>query len=339
MDAALNECDDVACSVDQGGRVGRTAHSLYTVRSMMALVLAIACATGVGCAGGGAPSARLVDARFADLTADGVTLEVDVEVRNPGREPLRLEGLSYAMTATEDEFATGPFLEGQAAAEAMSVQEVGARSSARVTTPVTIAFTDVLDALDSGEAGMVVPWRAELAMAASRAVAAEGGAKSRSATAAPSREELSLAFDAKGRLPILKMPEVEVGTLEWTDVGLLSARGRSRVTVTNTNRFVLEVRRVSYELEVQGASIAAGGITRSRRLGAGETIEIDVPVRVSAAKIAAAVLDASRRGNATFRMRGMLDVSADGIPLTIPLDHRGGTRMLVPTMGDAGGAR
>jgi LEA14-like dessication related protein len=339
MDADCTRRDEAAGWAGIRGGAGRGGRARYAVHAMMAIVLVMACAAGVGCAGGGAPSARLVDARLADLTADGVTLQVDVEVRNPGREPLRLEGLSYAMTATEDEFATGPFLEGEAAAEAMSVREVGARSTARVTTPVTIAFTDVLDALDSGEAGTVVPWRAELAMAASRAVAIEDGAKGPDASASGSREDLSLAFDAEGRLPILKMPEVEVGALEWTDVGLLSARGRSRVTVTNTNRFVLEVRRVSYEIEVQGASIAAGGITRSRRLGAGETVEIDVPVRVSAAKIAAAVLDASRRGNATFRMRGMLDFAADGIPLKIPLDHRGGTRMLAPTEGGAGSGR
>lgn len=127
-------------------------------------------------------------------------------------------------------------------------------------------------------------------------------------------------MQTSGRLPIFKRPGVEASPFEWTDVGVLSAKGEIRVRVTNTNLFPLELNRVVYALEIQGARISSGGVTRGTRIAPGRTEEIVVPIKISAAKIAAAVYESSRRGGGSARFRGSVDLAADGIPVSFPFD-------------------
>lgn len=288
-------------------------------RSLSTCVMAVLLTTLVaGLAGcdslGKVPNARVTDVRFANLSADGVTLEVDMEVRNPERSPLRLEGLDYAMIATEEDPAMGPILEGSAKVGEVTV---AGRSKAKVTTPVTVAFTDVLDVLDAGDAGTIVPWRADLTLNGAVAASSHDGGAGQSVAA-------QMPMEVSGRLPIFKMPVIEASPFEWTDVGVLSAKGEVRVRVTNTNQFPLDLNRVVYALEIQGARVSSGGVSRGTRIAPGKTEEIVVPVRISAAKIAAAVYESSRRGGGSARLRGSIDLEADGIPLSLPFDQ--GTR-------------
>lgn len=255
---------------------------------------------------GSVPSARLTGARLTDLTPDGVTLEVAMDVRNPTRADLSLDALAYAMVATEEDPAMGPLLEGKAIAMEPSV--IPARSKRHVVTPVTIAFTDVLDVLDAGDAGTIVPWRADLTLGAN------GQGKEGPMT-------FEMPMQTQGRLPILKMPLVEASPFEWTDVGVLSAKGLIRVRLTNTNQFPLKLSKVVYALEIQGARVSSGGVTRGTSIAPGKTEEIEVPLRISAAKVAAAMYEASRRGGGSARFRGTIDLAADEIPLSLEFDR------------------
>lgn len=259
------------------------------------------------------PNARVMDVRFSNLTADGVTLEVEMEVRNPDRFPLQFEGLDYSMIATEEDPAMGPILEGSA--RAMEPSVIPAKSKRRVVAPVVVPFTDVLDVLDAGDAGTVVPWRADLVLNA-RSGAGSGAGSSQDGTSL-----IEMPMQTNGRLPIFKRPGIEASPFEWTDVGVLSAKGEIRVRVTNTNLFPLELNRVVYALEIQGARISSGGVTRGTRIAPGRTEEIVVPIKISAAKIAAAVYESSRRGGGSARFRGSVDLAADGIPVLFPFDQ------------------
>lgn len=283
------------------------------VAMIVVLVVLPGLATGlVACDSlGKEPNARLVDARLTNLTPDGVTLEVEMEVRNPTGAELRLDRLGYAMIATEEDPAMGPILEGEALA--MTPASIPAKSKRRVITPVLVPFTDVLDVLDAGDAGTVVPWRADLVL---NAMAGEVGGELQDGTSL-----IEMPMQTSGRLPIFKMPGIEASPFEWTDVGALSAKGEIRVRVTNTNLFPLDLNRVVYALEIQGARVSSGGVTRGTRIAPGKTEEIVVPVKISAAKIAAAIYESSRRGGGSARFRGSVDLAADGIPLSQPFDQ------------------
>ena len=278
------------------------------------LILVVALVPGLGACDslGKQPNARITDLRLNNLTADGVTLDVEMEVRNPERFPLRLEGLDYAMIATEEDPAMGPILEGSTR---VGKVEVAGRSKARVTTAVLVPFTDVLDVLDAGDAGTIVPWRADLTLDATGTDTAQGG------TPGSQPQFIRMPMQTSGRLPIFKMPGIMASPFEWTDVGVLSAKGEIRVQVTNTNLFPLDLNRVVYALEIQGARVSSGGVTRGARIAPGATAEIVVPVKISAAKIAAAVYEASRTGGGSARFRGTIDLAADGIPLALPFDQ------------------
>jgi LEA14-like dessication related protein len=274
----------------------------------MVLLLAMSLGMAACDSLGKAPNARVMDLRFSNLTADGVTIEVEMDVRNPTGAELRLDGLGYSMIATEEDPAMGPILEGSAGAMEPSV--IPAKSKRRVVAPVVVPFTDVLDVLDAGDAGTVVPWRADLVL----------NARSGAGSSQDGASLIEMPMQTNGRLPIFKRPGIEASPFEWTDVGVLSAKGEIRVRVTNTNLFPLELNRVVYALEIQGARISSGGVTRGTRIAPGRTEEIVVPIKISAAKIAAAVYESSRRGGGSARFRGSVDLAADGIPVSFPFD-------------------
>lgn len=254
------------------------------------------------------PNARVMDVRFANLTADGVTLNVEMEVRNPEDDDLSLGSLRYAMYATQEDPAMGPILEGKAAVAVPA--QVPAKSKRRVVTPVLVPFTDVLDVLDAGDAGTIVPWRADLALGAGRLSLGD-----------PSSLLIEMPMQVSGRLPIFKMPGIEASPFEWTDVGTISAKGQIKVRVTNTNQFPLDLNRVVYTLEIQDARVSSGGVTRGTRIAPGATEELVVPVKISAVKVAAAIYESSRHGGGSARFRGSVDLAADGIPLSLPFDQ------------------
>lgn len=140
-------------------------------------------------------------------------------------------------------------------------------------------------------------------------------------------------MQASGRMPIPNVPKLEVGQIQWNDVGLISARGIARVKLTNTNFFVLDLKRVSYVLELQGASISTGGLTRARRLAPGEVADLEIPIRVSATKVVAAIYEASRSNSANFRFKGAINLAADGVELNIPFDQHGSHTARSPAKG------
>lgn len=284
-----------------------------TWRSVTAsILLSLMAALGACDSLGKEPNARLTGARLTNLTPDGVTLEVQMEVRNPNATALTLDRLAYTMVATEEDPAMGPILEG--AATGMEPTTVPAKSKRVVVAPVLIPFTDVLDVLDAGDAGTIVPWRADLSLDAR-----QPGDPSDPGATQPAL--IKMPMQTSGRLPILKMPQVVASPFEWIDVGTISARGQIRVRVTNTNQFPLDLNRVVFALEIQGARVSSGGVTRATRIGPGKTEEIVVPLKISAVKIAAAVYEASRRGGGSARLRGSIDLAADEVELSLPFDQ------------------
>ena len=331
-------------------RISGLAHATATVLVGLVLLLVLAGCNSLG----GKPTATLVGARLVDLSLDGVTLAVDIDVKNPTARDLSIETLAYSMTATSDELAQGPFLEGTVDASTMTDQVIPARSKRRITAPAIIAFTDVLDALDAGQSGTVVPWKADLALnvvlqaspaqsnqsensrAATYSISSASNSSASTSSVISSADPLApiaLSMQASGRMPIPNVPKLEVGQIQWNDVGLISARGIARVKLTNTNFFVLDLKRVSYVLELQGASISTGGLTRARRLAPGEVADLEIPIRVSAAKVVAAIYEASRSNSANFRFKGAINLAADGVELNIPFDQHGSHTAGSPAKG------
>lgn len=252
---------------------------------------------------GRTPSAKITGYKLDGLSLDGVTLAFDVKVSNPTKQPLAISELEYALTNKEVEGE--PFVQGS-----QGVNDViGASSSRTIKVPAVLSFAQLLEAMDQGEPGSVIAYAADLALVTDHRT--------------PEAEALKLPMKWEGKFPIPAMPEVEMIEAGWTDIGMLSAKGRIVLRVKNTNQFDVEVKKLGYKMQLQGATLASGGLSRSRRLKPGETQEIEIPFKVSALKVGAAVMDATRKNQAGFRVAGDLNLKTEFGSLDLPFERVG----------------
>lgn len=265
---------------------------------LLALVLpALSLAMSACGASGGKPSARIESARFVSLNADGVQLEFGVRVRNPSREPLRVSDLALSVSSNGEEFLAAQFPAGG---------DIRAGEKRSLTIPATISYPEVLNVLDAGALGSVVPYTADLNLHV------EGD------TLGP----LALPMRHEGELPIPDLPIIELREVDWQESGILSAKGAAKLSITNTNDFRVEIRRLSYRLEFQGAAIVSGSLPSTVRLEPGQASELSIPIRISAVRIAAAAIEAGRKGGATsYRFTGNMKVWTRFGTIDAPLER------------------
>lgn len=276
----------------------------WILLSMLVLMFAM---QGGGCATslGNAPSARITEAKLGGLSLDGVEIRFRIKVKNPTREALTCSGIGYEMTNVQtggDPFLSGTFSEGVVG------RSVAARSSESLEVPAVFSIPQLLEALGQGEPGSVVSYAAAMKL---EAAGEESGVSQ------------SLPMQWEGTFPIPAMPRLAVEELAWDDLGLLGAKGRAVMSITNTNQFDVVVKKLAYRFELQGATIASGGISRSVTLGAGKDTRVEVPLYLSAAKLGAAVMDGSRKQATHVRLKGDLRIDTPFGPLEYGFDRTG----------------
>jgi LEA14-like dessication related protein len=121
--------------------------------------------------------------------------------------------------------------------------------------------------------------------------------------------------------------QLETPRLQVIDVGLLGGdllqqQLRLRMRVQNPNDVALQVRGISYEVQLAGETFADGESERDFVIPAlGET-EFNVDVTANAAAAVLRLLGSRDRGNPQYRVLGTVKL-AKGLIRTIPFDHSG----------------
>jgi LEA14-like dessication related protein len=121
--------------------------------------------------------------------------------------------------------------------------------------------------------------------------------------------------------------QLETPRLQVIDVGLLGGdllqqQLRLRMRVQNPNDVALQVRGISYEVQLAGETFADGESERDFVIPAlGET-EFNVDVTANAAAAVLRLLGSRDRGNPQYRVLGKVKL-AKGLIRTIPFDHSG----------------
>ena len=247
------------------------------------------------------PSARVVNARLADLSLESATMLFDVEVENPYSLPLPLVNVDYALASRDKSFLSGRVdLEGT----------VPAQGKRTIALPAKVAYTGLLEVLKDVRPGSVIPYTANFGLSVD----------------APALGPLRLPLRKEGELPIPKVPEVEIRQIRWDKLTLDEAGGYANLQLVNRNEFPLEISQLDYSLSLGGVEVANSSMAESLSFAAGGGGgDLEIPIKFSPRSLGLAVFRMLTAKGAGYDLRGTLDVGTPFGPMSLPIEKAGDT--------------
>ena len=275
-----------------------------TMRMPLALALSSILMLLAGCASlddlvrSRTPDADLVGVRLADLTAEGVTLDLDVDVTNPNEVPLPIGAFEYAVTSGGAKLAAG---------DATLADSIPARGTGRVQVPVALRFDDVLAALRDVRPGAVVPYDV------AATITLDAGPVG----------PIAVPLRRRGELPVPAAPSVSLAGVRWTELGLSGARAELDLVVDNPNDFGLDLDELGSSVALAGRSVARARVAPGTALPAGGAGRVTVPIELDPGALGAAFLRVLGGDRLEYALDGEARVGTPFGPLDLPIRGRG----------------
>lgn len=280
-------------------------------RVCVAATIAFGSMLGTGCAsleaalaGLDKPTARVVGADLKGLSIDGVSIDFDVEVKNPYRVPLPVGSLDYSLASDGRQFLSGA---------SQSQGSIPARGIKTLKAPVTVRFGDLLGALQTVRPGKVIPYTADLRL----------GLDAPNELGGP----IVVPIRKEGSLPIPAPPELELREIAWEEMSLSSAKGKLVLGVTNLNEFEAALTRLDYALSLGGTTVAKAKVSALPKLGAGESGEITLPISIKPMDLGLAAFNMLQGSDTSYSLKGAMGVKTPFGSLDVPVDKSGASRM------------
>lgn len=250
------------------------------------------------------PTAKVVGADLKGLSMEGVSIDFDVEVRNPYRVGLPVTALDYAL-ATDG----AQFLSGSAPGQGV----IPARASKTLKAPVTIRFGDLMNAVQGLRLGKVVPYKADLKLGLD--VPSEFGGP------------ISIPLSKESSVPIPAPPRIDVVDVAWEELSLTSARGKVELDVTNLNEFEAALTKLDYAFALGGTTIARAKVDRLPKLAAGQTGRITLPLSIRPSELGMAVFSMLQGREASYSLKGAMGLKTPFGGFDVPVDQSGRSAM------------
>ncbi len=268
-------------------------------------VLASGCATlESALAGLEKPTARVVGANLKGMSLDGISIDFDVEVKNPYRVALPVGSLDYALASEGRQFLSGA---------SASQGSIPARGVKTLRAPVTVRFGDLLSALQTVRPGKVIPYTADLRLGLD--VPNELGGP------------IVVPISKEGSLPIPAPPRIDVRDVSWDEMNFTSAKGKVVLGITNLNEFEAALTKLDYALSLGGTTIAKTKVTKLPKLGAGETGEITLPISIKPMDLGLAVFNMLQGSDTSYALKGSMGVKTPFGGFDVPVDQSGTSQM------------
>ncbi len=235
------------------------------------------------------PSAKITDAKLADLSMSSIKLDVGVDVDNPYSVDLPVANLDYALSSS---LAAGKSL------FSGSLKDIGAIPASgkkNVRVPVEIGFASLLELLPQVKRGSVVPYAADLKVGLD----------------APGGKRFDLPLRHEGKLPVPDVPKIELAGVKMNKVDLSGVEGTLSLKVANPNQFAVTLSKLTAGIDVGGVRLFDGGVGTKPAFSAGQEQPIDIGFKASVASAMGAMLDAIKNGKASYKLAGDVEVDSE----------------------------
>ena len=283
-------------------------HSRLRIRSTRApLVLVILSVLVAGCATvqqtlqdltSQRPTARVAGVRLTDIDLQSVQLVFDVDIQNPYGFDLPLLDVDYALAA----YGNG-FLEGTTDLQGL----VPAGLHKTIGLPVRVDLVGLVRTVSSVRPGDVVPYDAELGLRVD----------------IPGATPLRLPLQKSGELPVPRVPNMRVASLDWSEMSLTRVAGALRVDVDNTNAFPFELSTLRYDLQLGGTRVAQGATRQALQLDPAQSGTLRIPLDFAPAELGIALVNVLARERVDYAFSGSLSIDTPFGRIELPFAESG----------------
>lgn len=117
--------------------------------------------------------------------------------------------------------------------------------------------------------------------------------------------------------PEIKRPAIELQSVELIDPSLTALTLVVGIRVDNPNRMGVRVKGLSYQLDINQRELAGGNFEESIRLPGREKTVVQIPVRVSYARLAESLSNVAKARTFAYRLKGVVNVSGHEVPYDV----------------------
>ena len=232
------------------------------------------------------PKTSVEGVRITALDFDGVDLAFDVRVANPNPVAISLAGLDYDLQLEGSSFMQGDQPLGMT---------VVANGKSQVEVPLRLGFQQLFNSYhqlkERNEAGY------DLLLGLSFDL--------------PLLGRVRLPVKYSGRLPVPKIPQVEVRSISMQQLSMSGAELQLELDVDNPNAFSLLLNRLNYNLELNGHQVSDGLMNKAVQVEEGGNASIKLPFSLNFLQLGAGLYSAlSQDRPLSYKLTGELDATS-----------------------------
>ncbi len=281
--------------------------SLFTILIVFALFQLFGCAALQQIARIQEPQVDVQNVRFTGMSFDAIDLAVDLKIQNPNPIGAKLAGFDYDFLIDD-----ASFLKGQQNSQ-LSIEAMG---ESTIEIPLSLNFKELyntfqsLKNLDSSAYKIICGLSFDLPVLG------------------PTRIPVSKS----GNLPMLKLPEVKIGSLKLNKITFSSADLELKINVNNPNTFNFLVNNLNYDFIINGQTWAKGLTQSQIRVQEKGESTISIPISLNFMEMGRTIYKMiSGDQKLNYQLKGDLDLNTS-LPLlgqvNLPIDRMGEIKIL-----------
>ena len=230
------------------------------------------------------PKASVAGVSVADLSLKTITLNTRVKIDNPNPFSLKAAGLALDLSVAGSHLVT--------VSQPDSSLSLPANGSKEVTLPVTLAFTDLYNAVSGLKNKNEVPYVLQGSVS----------------FALPVLGNISVPLSYEDVLPIPHLPVIKLQSVKLTKAGFSSVQLQLDMLVNNPNAFGVDLQRLGFNLAAQGKSLSRGEV-KSVSLASGGSQMLSLPLNLSLSQLGTTLFSLlTGREPVSFSLNGQADI-------------------------------
>ncbi len=239
------------------------------------------------------PEVDLRDVQVVAMSLADVQLAFDLDVRNPNPVGISMQDLSYRLELANKTFSNGTLGERL---------RIGANQQSRITLPLTLRYSDVLDSLtDLGgkdELDYRISGEAKFGL-------------------------FAIPYSQSGSIPVPRLPDVSVQSLRVNGLSLSGAQLAVGLKVNNTNRFPIRFNGLDYQIKLGDASVLNGESTQPFAVEPNRTETLPLSLNLDYGQIAGLTQVLKQGGSLPVAFTGNLKIPGATSEVTLPYQWSG----------------